>query len=432
MFKRLILLISILFLSWCNMAISKDIYTVDKAVNEAISNSYIIKEAIQNQKAALNQYRSSVSDLFPKVNFSYNYTYLKDYPYSISNEHKIKVGEKKSVEWNITITQPIFTGFAIITKKEIAKLGLNISRLERKKAILDVAQNVKIAYMKILLAKKYLKVAEEEVKNLKAHVKDAKNLYDTGVIAYNDLLKSQVALSNAIQTKINAENNLKLAISSFNLALRKNINADTDVEDILSIKPHNYSLNNLIKQAMQKRPILQELKLQLKQSRLGIRLAKSEYYPQISAFAQYKKTGRDILANKNDLSNKHNSMVGIQMNWKIFEFGKRSFNTQEQYHKTLALKEKINSIKDNIKLEVKQSFLDLDSARHNIKVAQDALKQAKENYRITTLQYQQQITTSTEVLDANSYLTQAETNYYNALYGYYVALAKLKRTIGEK
>ncbi len=431
MLKRIIVII-IFFIISANISYSKDIYTIDRAVKEATSNNYTIKEAVENQKAALNQYRSSISDMLPKANFSYTYTRFKNNPYNYEMGEKMIDPHKNNIKWNVTITQPIFTGFALITKKEMAKLGLDIEALQKQKAVLDVAKNVKIAYYNILLAKKYLKVAEEEVKSLKAHVKDAKNLYDTGTIAYNDLLKSQVALASAVQNKTKMENNLKLAISSFNIALRKNINADTDVVDILNFKPFSYNFRNLLNEALQKRPVLKELNLRLKQSYLGIKLAKSEYYPHVAAFARYQQEGYDIWANKNNTSMQHSSMVGLKINWTIFAFGKRSFDTQTQQHKTLSLKEKIKSIKDGVKLEVKQAYLDLQTATNNIKTAKSALKQAKENFRITNLQYKQKMVTSTEVLDAQSYLTQAETNYYNALYGYYIALAKLQRAIGCK
>ncbi|AEA34381.1 TolC family protein [Hippea maritima] len=420
------------FLFFSLPSFAKEVYTLNRAVNEAITNSYIIKEAIENQKAAKSNYKSSISSMLPSVDFSYNYTHLKDYPYSINSGTKMRAGDNDQTKWSVSITQPIFEGFALITQKEIAQLGVDISKIEKQKAILDVAENVKIAYFNILLAKKYLLVANEEVKSLKAHLRDAERLYKNGVIAYNDLLKSKVALANAIQTRTKARNDLKLAISSFNLALRKNINSDTDVADIMQFKSKTYNLNKLIDTAINKRPLLKELALELKQANLGIKLNQSSYYPHVEAFAKYEQKGQDVLANDNDYTNQHNAMVGVQIKWNIFSFGKDYYKTQQQKHKVFSLQEKINRITDNIKLQVKRAFLDLETAKENIKTAKEALKQAKENFRITNLQYQQQITTSTEVLDARSYLTQAEVNYYNALYGYFIALAKLQRTIGEK
>ena len=54
----------------------------------------------------------------------------------------------------------------------------------------------------------------------------------------------------------------------------------------------------------------------------------------------------------------------------------------------------------------------------NIESATVALGQAREHWRITNLLYQQQLTTSTEVLDARSYLDRAESAYFEARYGY--------------
>ena len=55
-----------------------------------------------------------------------------------------------------------------------------------------------------------------------------------------------------------------------------------------------------------------------------------------------------------------------------------------------------------------------------------------ENWRITDLQYKEQIATSTDVLDARTELTQAESNYYQALYGYMISLCDLERAMGKR
>ena len=87
---------------------------------------------------------------------------------------------------------------------------------------------------------------------------------------------------------------------------------------------------------------------------------------------------------------------------------------------------------NGIQLEVKKAFSDLQVSDKNIITSQKSLTQAKENWRITDLQYKEQIATSTDVLDARTELTQAESNYISALYGYMVALADLERAIGKK
>ena len=69
-------------------------------------------------------------------------------------------------------------------------------------------------------------------------------------------------------------------------------------------------------------------------------------------------------------------------------------------------------------------------AKKNVPVAELSVHQAEEGFRIAEERYKEHITTSTEVLDAQTLLTQAKTNYYTALYNCNIALAKLYRAIG--
>jgi len=81
---------------------------------------------------------------------------------------------------------------------------------------LDIIKQVKVAYLNILLARRALEVADEEVNQLQAHVHDAEQLYGQGIIPYNDLLKSRVALAQALQNKTKAKSNLEVAVSGLN------------------------------------------------------------------------------------------------------------------------------------------------------------------------------------------------------------------------
>lgn len=89
-------------------------------------------------------------------------------------------------------------------------------------------------------------------------------------------------------------------------------------------------------------------------------------------------------------------------------------------------------------LQVKQGCFDLliaekklDVARGNIDTANTALIQARERWRITDRLYRQQLTTTTEVLDARSYLDRAQSASHEAQYGYGSALARLEWAMGK-
>ena len=115
----------------------------------------------------------------------------------------------------------------------------------------------------------------------------------------------------------------------------------------------------------------------------------------------------------------------------MFNWFKTSDNYQKEKHEKTALKYSLKSYINDVRLEVKSDLLNLRTAFKNIKAAKLSVRQAKENLKITDLQYIQETTTSTEVLDAETYLKHAQLNYYDSLYGYDIYLAKLQRDIGR-
>jgi outer membrane protein TolC len=90
------------------------------------------------------------------------------------------------------------------------------------------------------------------------------------------------------------------------------------------------------------------------------------------------------------------------------------------------------NILDNIELEVKQAFLRTKESEKNITTIEKAIEQAKENLRITEERYKEQVSTTTDVLVAQTLFTETMTNYYNALYDFKIAKSVLYRAIGQE
>jgi outer membrane protein len=79
---------------------------------------------------------------------------------------------------------------------------------------------------------------------------------------------------------------------------------------------------------------------------------------------------------------------------------------------------------------VKDAYEHLRLAEVNIETTRVALTQAEENDRMTTLQYKEQLVIFLEVLNAQLFVLRSRVDYYEALYGYQLALADLERAVG--
>lgn len=97
----------------------------------------------------------------------------------------------------------------------------------------------------------------------------------------------------------------------------------------------------------------------------------------------------------------------------------------------MKLLEQKDALADQIRLEVEQYILDLQSAREKVSVTKDAIEQARENVRINRAKYTEGVGTATDVLDSITLLTTAETNYYSAIYELKKAQAGVIYSEGE-
>ena len=426
------------------------VYTVNRAVRQALKNNDLIKSAVQRIKSAQANFNAATAGMLPKLSFNYNAARQEYQPYLATPPNQITVFNSSGAKtgymyfppriymnsdvnfnWSLEITQPIFTGFALLDKSELAKLGINISEVQKQEAALNVIEGVKIAYFNVLKAQEQLRVAGEQVKSLKSHEMQAKLLYKQGIIPYNDLLKSEVALANAVQYGTLSKAALNISVSTFNTILNQNINAKDIFQNIHYVNFKRYALNSLFIYALRHRPGLKIFRFKIKQASLKEKIANSRYYPQVSAFAAYSQSGQNWLASSNEFSNQANKIIGLSAEWTLFNWFKTSDNYQKERYDKMALKYDLKSYLNNVRLDVKSNLLGLKTAFKNIKAAKLSVKQAEENLKITNLQYMQETTTSTEVLDAETYLKHAELNYYDSLYGYDIYLARLQRAIGR-
>ncbi len=410
-------------------------YSLTQVIDMATSNNALIKASIESLKASQEAETSSFTDFLPKFSAEYGYRGLKDAPVIKGfggPGDEIVADHKELYNWNITVLQPLFTGFALTNKHKKAELDIKLEEIEKEKVIIDIIEEAKIAYFKVLLAQSFMSVANETVKNLTSHKNNAKKFYNQGIMPYNDLLRAEVALANAIQKREKIAASVKIATSALNIVIDKEFDSNTDVYDIDKIPSVSMDFDMLIKQAMTNRPELKEIDVLIKQLGCGIKMAKSQYYPQVGLMLQYREQGDSPTTDNNEHANRFNAILSVNAKWTFFEWGKTKASVSKIKHEKQKIIEQLRDIKNKIKLDTRNAYLNLNVAKKNIKTAKGSLSQAKENWRITNVQYKQQVATSTEVLDARTFLTRAETNYYRALYGYMIFFAKLNNAIGSR
>jgi len=425
-------LLSVLSLSIGALAAEKKIYTLDQCVKEALANNWKLKakkEQINQAEYVKNQARA---DFLPKLSTSYGYK-----RYGFNQEvffsglsGPLEIGTQNNYEWRGTVKQPIFKGFAILSAYRLSELGIDQSELEVETQELDLALQAKTAYFSILTADMAVETALKAAEALESHAEVSRNFYKVGMIPINDLLESEVNASNAKHDLTSARNEARLARSNFNSILSRPVNAEVEVENISVHTPEKGDFQEYVEIAFKNRPEIKLIDVNLLQTDQQIRLSKSKFYPEVVFRWDYIKQGDTASVSGGEFHQASNWEATVGLEWTLWEWGKTYYAVkQQQSVKNEVLKTKME-LEDQIQLQIKEAVLDLKTAEENIPITQKAVEQGEENLRVSQERYEAQVSTSTEVLDAQRYLTRARVNHFNALFDYNLARARLLRAMG--
>ena len=436
--------ILLFLLSGSSKILASDILSLDESIKIALERSLSVRSADEQIKAKEFEELSARADFYPKLSTSYTYTRLDNdtvndakytwYPYNPSTDShyakSVSPSDTNTYQFNVTLTQPLFTGWKLTLLREIASLGIDVAKIQKETAIQDLVLNVKEAYFGILKAEKLENVAKQAVEQLKANLRVSQAFYDEGIIAKNDLLETEVQMAQAQQNLIEATNGVEIAKSFFNNLLRRGLNKEVKIKDILDYYPIKLLLDQCIEKAELNRTEIKELSLNVMSAEKAIDLSKSSYYPSVTLVGNYQRETDEVLLDSSPGEDPDNWTITLQGEWTIWEWGKKGHDVAAARAEVAKANYVLQEIKDNIRLEVKKAYLSLREAEKNIQVAKKAVVQAEENFRMNEERYKQQVATSTDVLDALTLLTQARTNYFNALSDHNTAWATLERAMG--
>jgi outer membrane protein len=341
------------------------------------------------------------------------------------------VGTQDNYQWTWFLRQPLFTGFALLSNYRLAELGIDQSQLEMDLEKLDLVLRVKEAYFNILGADKAVEVAQTTVESLTQTVKVARSFFEVGMIPVNDVLKAEVELANTEQSLVRARNLAQTTRSTFNTVLVRPVNDPVEVEDILVFKPEVGEYDAYVKLALDNRPEIKILDVSLLQADQQIRLAKSKFYPEVGLTYQYISQGDSASVSGSPYVDANHWEALVVANWTFFEWGKTYYSSKEKESLKRQIQETKSDVEDGIRLQVKQSMLDLDSSAKNIPVTQKGIEAGEENLRVNAERYKAQVSTITDLLDAQTLLARARLDYYRALYDHNQAKARLDRALGS-
>ena len=414
------------------------VLTLDKCVDIALSTNPQTAAARNTFLASQSRIAEAQSSYYPQAQWQTDITHFS----STSVAQSRLLGTRGGTLGNTTlglsgttsqsnfstgpaITQNIYDFGKTASQVSAARYNSEASRQSMENVDLQVILSVKTSYYGVLQAQRSLKAEEVVVNQANQHLKQAQGFFQIGTAPKIDVTNAEVTLSNAQLGLIQAKNALQIAWQNLDNAMGIPDAPEYEIEDNLAYKPYLITFEKAIQNAYTYRPDLKSAVAAERSEEQSVRLAKTGYYPALSGTAGYTWSGDSLPLD-------HGWNIGASVVVPIFS----GFLTKNQVDESTA---NLNTAKANeevlrqqIYLQNRQAFLNLQQAESSIATAQIGLRQAQENLDLANGRYAAGVGSNIEVTDALTTFSTAQTTYINALYSHKLAESNLENAMGVK
>jgi len=362
-------------------------------------------EAVRQMRTA--ELSSAQKDLLPVLSAGYLYQWQPDNRIIFNNTGT----SNNYFAYNFTVEQPLYKGKSLITSVKVGELQVQTSEFSYDSRINDLVLEVSNAYYDYLKNGKLQEVAGQAIERLQSHLRDARAFYEAGLIPKNDLLESEVQLSQGQLDLLLAQNTTELSRTSLNLLLRRPVTEELHVQDIAEVQPAPMEWQSILDRALSSRPEIASARTLIEISDKETTLARAPYLPSLAVSASYLKQGEDFFARNYDGLESEVKQAVARASWRFWSWGQNDAREAASMAKKIQAEKELADLIDTITKQTRDAFLNHERAMKNIDVTRTAVEFAEENYRINEARYQAQLNTSTQVLDALTLLSQAKANF---------------------
>lgn len=404
---------------------------LEETIQRALLTNPSVKIAEYNRKAAKADYSAAKGARGISISLSHSTgrNGYADYAMrSVNGGTEIWTkGIGNSHSNSISASLPIFTGGELQGQIGQAKANYRSMLSAEEQAYNEMKETATTGYFNMLNATNMKALRQESVDRLQAHLDNVIAQYNVGIVARADVLRSEVELANAQQNYITASNQYDVAEATLNNIIGTPLGTTLLLKDRLQYEPYENDMAYCLAYSEQHRPELKQAEYAVDSAEAALVVARSGHMPKVYANASnnWGGNGSDWPGDDDE-----NWSVGVTASMNVFDSGVTWSKIHAAQENLAKAKESQRQIKDNVELEVRTDYLNLREAEKRITTTQVAVASAEEDYHIAVVRYQAGVGTNIDVMDAQEALTQAKTNYYQALYNYNTSKAALNTSMG--
>lgn len=418
--------------------------TLEEAISIALQRNTNLIKSSNSLSSSEAELRSAYGDLLPSLGASGSWDWSRieddggtqvDFLGNVINT-PASTTESRSYSVGVGGSFTLFDGMANWANISQKSDNLNAAEFDIAKLKQDIVFQTTEYFYSVLNNREIMKVREENVKYNQKLLETIEEKRRLGSVPIADVYAQQVQAGNAELELIRAENAYENAVSTLLNYLSVDVLAEYEfvgeVETGSEVDTENYmqefgTLQTMVNEAMQNRYDYKSQELAVESAESGVTIARGGIFPQLTGSYSYGSGATTV----DNLFDRRTTRVGLTLSIPIFS----NFNvdTRIQAAEIFALNtiEDLSALERQIKIEIKQGYLDLLAAKKNLDVTNKNVVSARENRRINTERYNLGAGNIVELLQADRDYIQAVSNNIDALYGFFTARDQLLNALGK-
>lgn len=327
---------------------------------------------------------------------------------------------------------PIYTGGRADALERAARAERHAAGADLDAARADLRLEITRAFWALVTAAETEAVLVHALASLDAHVRDLRVRLEQGLIPPNDLLSAEAQRSRQRLLAIEARN----ARGTVEADLRRltGIESDARIEPVTAADTTATparDLAALVREALAARPERRALVDRAAAARERVQASDAGRLPQLALNSgyDYARPNPRIFPRAGEWDDSWD--VSINASWMLWDGGRRAAERAEAAAGVRALEARAADFDRQVTFEVRQRVLDGESAVAAIEAAEDGVRAAREARRVIGERYNAGVATSTDLLDAETAVLQAELDRTRAIANARLAQARLNRALGR-
>ncbi len=285
----------------------------------------------------------------------------------------------------------------------------------------DLALQVTDAYDRVLLARQMIVAEEAKVASTEELVRTTQAQFDAGKGIEASVQRAQAELARAQRALTSVRNDEFKALLDLEAIIGLDLSSPVDPTDQLASPANLDKLADYIGRAKASRGMVLAAKARVESAYAEVTAAAGQRLPNLYGF---------VMGDKTDRSDIGGVTTGLTLSFPLFDSGR--INAEVSQAKSMRAKAEAQQRQAELTVEkeVRQAWLDVQTARSNALSAEASVQAAQSTYEVMQLRVKAGKSILLEQLDALESFIRAKADFAQALYDQSLAAAQLNRAAG--